>query len=124
MPLYGHEMDDEVLPYEAGIGFFVNADKKDFIGKEALLAKKEASRRRIGLVIKERGIARTGDKVFFEGKEVGVVTSGSQSPILGAPICLARVDQSAAKMQDFTVEIRNKQVSAERIPLPFYKREK
>jgi len=124
MPLYGHEMDDEVMPYEAGIGFFVNDDKKDFIGKEALVAKKEGARRRIGLVITERGIARHGDKVFLNGKEIGVVTSGSQSPILGAPICLARVEQSAAKMEEFTVEIRNKQIAAKRIPLPFYKREK
>ncbi|MEG1158400.1 MAG: glycine cleavage system aminomethyltransferase GcvT, partial [Christensenellaceae bacterium] len=49
MPLYGHEMNDEVLPYEAGIGFFVNLDKEDFIGRLKLAQKKETAQKRVGL---------------------------------------------------------------------------
>jgi aminomethyltransferase len=123
MPLYGNDMDETVLPYEAGIGFFVN-ENKDFIGKDALLAKKDVAARRIGLVILDRSIARHGAEVFYNGEKVGVVTSGTQSPTLGVPICMARVNINFAKHKHFTVTVRGKQINAEKVPLPFYKREK
>lgn len=124
MPLYGHEMDDTVMPYEAGIGFFVNDGKEDFIGKDALTAKKAAARKRIGLEVTDRGIPRSGDIVLLDGKEVGVVTSGTQSPTFKKPIAMARVSADAANRDTYEVQAKNRVLHAKRLSLPFYKRNK
>lgn len=124
MPLYGNEMDDEVLPFEAGIGFFVHTDKKNFIGSDALAEKKADACIRRGLEILGRSIARHGDEVYCNGKKAGVVTSGSMSPTLGKAICMARIARDFSQEEFFTVVVRGKEIEAKRTPLPFYKREK
>ncbi|MEG2686411.1 MAG: glycine cleavage system aminomethyltransferase GcvT [Christensenellaceae bacterium] len=122
MPLYGHEMNDEVLPYEAGIGFFVNLDKEDFIGRLKLAQKKETAQKRVGLKILDRGIAREGAPVYAGDKQVGVVTSGTHSPTFQYAIAMARVQKEIPQMVE--VEVRGKRLKAEVVKLPFYKREK
>ncbi|ODN71651.1 DUF1989 domain-containing protein [Methylobrevis pamukkalensis] len=95
----GHEFSDETDPFEAGIGFTVPLKSKasDFIGRDALLRRKEhPSRRLVGLEIAGNESAVHGDCVHIGRARVGVVTSGMRSPLLGHPIALARVDVAHA----------------------------
>ncbi len=84
--LYGHELTDDTTPLEAGLGWVVKPDAKDFVGRDALQAQKAAGvpRRLVGLLCEGRGIPRDGCAVLDEsGAAVGAVTSGTQSPMLG-----------------------------------------
>ena len=72
MPLYGHEMNDEISPKEAGLGMFVKMDQEDFIGKAALLKREPLTRRRTGLKAVGRGIIREGQDVWYQDQKVGV----------------------------------------------------
>ena len=83
MPLYGHEMNEEVTPLETGLGFAVKMKKDDFIGKKALEEKGEPSRKRVGLKVTGRGIIREEQKVYLDGNQIGQTTSGPTAPILG-----------------------------------------
>ncbi len=124
MPLYGHEMDENTLPYEAGIGFFVNTDAKDFIGKEELLKKKDTAKKRVGLILKDRGIAREGAKVYKEGINVGITTSGTHAPYLKMPIAMAQTDKTVSVGDIVQIDIKGKMLNAEVVKLPFYTRKK
>ena len=121
MPLYGHELGPDIKPTEVGLKIFVKLDK-DFIGKDAL--SQEPTRRKIGLKLVERGIARENYKVSQNDKEVGYVTSGTFSPTLQKPIAVALVDKDVDVDAPFEIEIRNKGVKAVRIKMPFYRRRK
>jgi aminomethyltransferase len=90
-----YEFDSETDPFEAGIGFTVPLKSKadDFIGKEALAGRKEHPRRKlVGLEIESNEAVGHGDCVHIGRAQVGVVTSGMRSPILGKNIALARLD--------------------------------
>jgi aminomethyltransferase len=122
-PLYGHEIDDTTNPYAAGLGWVVKPEKKDFIGREKILAGKEAGlpRKLVGLKMLERGIARQGYKLFAEdGKEIGVVTSGTPSPSLNENIGVAYLEKEWATVgKQINVDIRGRMVKAEIVPTPF-----
>ena len=125
MPLYGHELSDSITPLEAGLGFFVKLDKDGFVGREALLEQKREGipRRRAGIVLTDRGIAREGARIFREGEEVGVVTSGTQSPTLRQAIAMALVTPPCNKPGlDVEVLVRGRMLKARTVKLPFYKR--
>ena len=125
MPLYGHEMDDGVSPLETGLGFAVKLAKEEFIGREALAAKGEPKRARIGMKVTGRGIIREHETVFCDGKEIGTTTSGTYSPTLKAGIAMALVDAGHTGVgTKLTVDVRGRTVEAEIVPLPFYKRAK
>jgi aminomethyltransferase len=83
MPLYGHEMDETITPFEAGLSFAVKMEKPDFIGKAALEGRTNPSRIRTGIEITGRGIVRESSPVFYQGKQIGITTSGSFCPYLG-----------------------------------------
>jgi aminomethyltransferase len=125
MCLYGHELDAETTPLEAGIGFAVNLEKEqEFVGQEALRREKEdgLKKRLVGFKVEGRGIARHDYPVAVGGETVGSVTSGTLSPTLGEAIGLALV---APDVEDeFEVVIRNRPVAARTVALPFYKRDK
>ena len=121
MPLYGHELSADITPDEAGLSSFIKLDKPDFIGKQALA--KPRGRKRIGLRLTERGIAREGAKVLADGQEIGVVTSGTLSPTLGEAIAMALVPADF-DARELIVEVRGKGIGAEAAGLPFYKRSK
>lgn len=126
LPLYGHELSQDISPLEAGIGMFVKLDKGDFNGSAALAEqKKNGVKRKIaGFVITGRGIARSEYPVMAEGRRIGTVTTGSYSPSLDKNIGLALVEAEFAKVgQQFDIEIRGKNVAAQVIPKPFYRRE-
>lgn len=128
MPLYGNELDRDTTPFDAGLGRVVKLEKPgDFVGREAL-AKAAADgpkRRLVGLRITGRGIARHGYPVLAGERRTGVVTSGTHSPTLGAPIAMAYVaPEDAEPGTILAVEVREQPVAAEVIPLPFYSRPK
>ena len=126
MPLYGHEMDENVMPGETGLGFAVKFDKPDFIGKSALLAPKAGPEIvRVGLKMTSRGIAREGCRVFNAGSDVGFVTSGTHLPTLGGAYAMALINKDfSAPKTPLSVDVRGRAVEAEVVPLPFYKRDK
>ena len=125
MCLYGHELDPQTTPLEAGIGFVVHLDKGGgFIGQEALSREKEEGlkKRLVGFKVEGRGIARHGYPVAVDGESVGLVTSGTMSPTLNEAIGLALVRPGVE--DEFEVVIRERSVPARTVPLPFYKRER
>ncbi|MFH1419725.1 MAG: glycine cleavage system aminomethyltransferase GcvT [Planctomycetota bacterium] len=127
MPLYGHELNEDIDPISAGCKWCVDLEK-DFLGVEALRRiHAEGPRRKItGLVLVGKRIARQGAKVFARGgAEIGGVTSGTQSPTLGRSIAMAYVDSDrSVEGEQLEVEIRGERVGAAVAPLPFYKRNK
>jgi aminomethyltransferase len=124
MPLYGHEMDEDITPFETGIGFFVKMTKDDFIGKAALLAKGDPQRQRIGLEITDRGIARNGDKVFLNEDEIGTVTSGTMCPFVKKALAMALVKSGCAVQGNvLELEVRGKKLKATVVKMPFYKKQ-
>jgi aminomethyltransferase len=126
MPLYGNELDRETNPFDAGLGRVVKLEKPgDFVGREALakVAQDGPKKRLVGLVITGRGIARHGYPVLAGERRTGVVTSGTHSPTLGKPIAMAYVAPGDAEPGTIlAIEVREQPVSAEVVPLPFYKR--
>ena len=92
--LYGNDITTETNPLEAGLGWITKLGKDHFVGKERLTAIKEAipSRRLVGFVVEERGIPRSGYEILDQDENViGVVTSGTQSPVLGKGIGMGYV---------------------------------
>jgi glycine cleavage system T protein (aminomethyltransferase) len=128
MPLYGNELDRDTNPYEAGLGRVVKLEKAgSFVGRAALekVARDGPAKQLVGLSITGRGIARHGHPVARDGTPTGIVTSGTHSPTLGRPIAMAYVAPADAEPGTIlAVEIREQPVSAEVVPLPFYKRAK
>jgi aminomethyltransferase len=125
MPLYGNELDLHTNPYEANLGRVVKLDKGEFVGREALAAVQAAGpvRKLIGLVMREPAIPRQGYPVRIDGEEVGVVTSGTQSPTLGERIAMAYVPVGAAGIGlEVEVVVRDRPYRAEQVKLPFYRR--
>ena len=124
MPLYGHEMNDDVTPLETGLKFAVKLKKDDFIGKAAMEAKGTPIKR-IGLKVTGRGIVREEMPVSKDGKVIGQTTSGTHCPFLGQAVAMALVDADSCELGDtLQVEVRGRQVEVDVISLPFYKREK
>ncbi len=123
MPLYGHELTEELDPLQAGLGWAVKAADKDFVGKAALLARPAGRPVRVGLKVSDRRIPREGFAVTLAGQPIGHVASGTHSPTLGAPIAMAFVAPAAAAAGTaLAIDIRGTPAPAAVVPLPFYKR--
>ncbi len=123
--LYGSDMDDSTTPLEAGLAWVVKLDKGDFVGRAALVKQKEAglTRKLVGFVLTDPGIARHGYPVLQDSRKVGEVTSGTKSPSLGTSIGLAYVPTAlAAEGSTFAVEIRGRAAAARVVKTPFYTR--
>jgi len=122
MPLYGHEMDEDTTPLEAGLQLGVRMNKPEFIGREAILAAGEPKRVRVGLIAKGRGILREHMDVYADDQLIGHTTSGTFAPHLKCAIAMARVDTAFAEVgTELEVEVRGRRVAAEVVPMPFYK---
>jgi aminomethyltransferase len=125
MPLYGHEMDESIDPYSAGLGFGVKLKKGDFIGRAAVAAKAAEANlpRRVGLELAGKRIAREGSQVYSGDRQVGRVTSGTFSPTLQKSIAMGFVPHDlAAEGTAVEVDIRGKREAARVVKLPFYRR--
>ncbi|MEZ5670764.1 MAG: DUF1989 domain-containing protein [Alphaproteobacteria bacterium] len=127
---YGYEFDDQVDPFEAGIGFTVGLkSEEDFVGKAALIERKEHPQRRlVGLELAGDEPAVHGDCVHVGRAQVGVVTSGCRSPILNKTVALCRMAvQHAAPGTEVEVgklDGHQKRIPATVVPFPFYDPEK
>src|SRR5205807_2600119 len=111
MPLYGHELNEDTDPFQAGLGWAVKMDKGDFLGRDALARRREDKtlRQRVGLELTGKRIAREGAAVTAAGKEVGRVTSGTFAPTLGKAIAMAYVDRACTPVGTAcAVDVRGK----------------
>jgi aminomethyltransferase len=127
MPLYGHELSETIDPLQAGLSWAVKLDKPDFIGKTALVARKEQTDLpvRIGLELKSSRPAREGNPVQSNNQNIGTVTSGTFTPTLQKSIAMAYVPRQYATVgTQLTVDVRGKPEPGQVVKLPFYQRKK
>jgi aminomethyltransferase len=127
MPLYGNELDRNTTPFEAGLGRLVSFAKSgDFVGRSALERAKDNPRKAlVGLKIHGRGIARIGYPVYLPAAAdaCGSITSGTASPTLGFAIAMGYVPVGRSTVDGVVeVGIRDQRVSAQVVPMPFYRR--
>lgn len=121
MNLYGNDMDETISPWQANMGWTLALkDDREFIGKAALLAEKEAGieYKMVGLVLETRGVMRGHQQVIFTGSDkTGEVTSGTFSPTLQVSIAMARVPADAGT--ECAVDMRGKAVPVRMVSMPF-----
>ncbi|GAK03357.1 LOW QUALITY PROTEIN: aminomethyltransferase [Geomicrobium sp. JCM 19037] len=127
LPLYGQELTDSISPLEAKLGFAVKVNKEaPFIGQSLLQKEKETGPKRllVGVELTGKGIPRTDYPVYnTDGVEIGVVTSGTQSPTLGKNIGLMLVDRVYSEIGTaVVVGVRKRMVEGNVVATPFYKR--
>lgn len=126
LPLYGHEMNDEISPLEAGFKYFVKLDKADdFIGKEALnkMWSEGLKRKLAGFEMIDRGIPREGYEIFKDGVKIGHVTTGYMSPTLKKNIGNALIETEFTPLDtEIDIMIRNKPAKAKIISKKFLKK--
>ncbi len=121
-PLYGHELDENTTPLEAGLRFAVSLTKGDFIGRSRLAEQKEKgiTKHLVGFKMTDRSIPRDGYAVMKDGKKIGHVTSGSFAPTVGCGIGMAYVAAgSEAVGTRLGIEIHGRVAEAEIVPRPF-----
>ena len=127
MALYGHELTDSTNPLEANLKRFIKLDKPGFIGRDWLMASVEAGLKRklVGLIVRERGIARADAPVQWAGTVIGKVTSGGPSITTGSNVALAYVPVEHSKVGTMLdVVVRERPLKAEVVKTPFYSRKK
>jgi aminomethyltransferase len=127
MPLYGHELNEDLDPLQAGLGWAVKMEKRSFIGKEALARRREdpTQPKRVGLELDGKRIAREGASVIANGKPIGRVTSGTFAPTIGKAIAMAYIDPDYATPGTvYELDVRGSLVPARVVPLPFYSRKR
>jgi len=121
MNLYGNDMDETTHPFESGLGWTVALEPAErcFIGRAALerVQAMGSARELIGLLLEDRGVLRSHQKVIVPGGGTGEITSGTFSPTLQRSIAFARVPSGAAARVE--VEIRGKLLAARTIKPPF-----
>lgn len=132
MPLYGHELTEEIDPLSAGLDFAVKLDKGEsddrvggFVGQEALkrIAAEGSARRLVGIACEGRRSPRQGMPVKQGAREVGVVTSGCLSPSLDRPIAMALVDRAVAGLDvPLTIDARGASIEGRTVKMPFVSR--
>ncbi len=126
MPLYGHELSEDVDSISAGQGWCVDLTV-DFIGAEAMRKAKARgpTRKLVGLELDGKRIARQDHTIVNKGEDVGRITSGTMSPTLQKSIAMGYVDAALAEPgTELAVDLGRKQNPAKVVPLPFYKRPK
>ena len=122
--LHGVDMTVENNPYEAGLRWTVRPNRAEYIAGPALRRIRDEGTSRIitGFEMRSRGIARHGHKIFVEGDEAGVVTSGTYSPTLGKAIAMGYIDVGHTALgTEVVIDVRGRLVDAEVVELPFYR---
>lgn len=125
MPLYGHELSEQINPYQAGLGYAVNVRDRAFPGREVLAAfERDAGLPcRAGWLLDGKRVPREGFGVFDGEVQLGQVTSGTFSPTLNRPIAMGYVRPEICRPgRDVTIDIRGSRETAHTIELPFYRR--
>ena len=125
MPLYGHELSEDIGPIQAGLNFAVNLKDRDFIGRDAITKQKNDTTlpKRVGLELTGRRVPREHFGVFDGEEQVGEVTSGTFSPTLQKPIAMAYVNPDVtATGTQLSIDVRGRREAATIVDLPFYQR--
>lgn len=120
-PLYGHEIDENITPWEANLSFVVKLEKPyDFIGKKALIELKDKKEKfLIAFEFLENGIPRQGYEIFYNNEKIGWVTSGTFSPSLRKGIGMGYIKKAIE--DNLEVAIRDKRVKIKIVKVPFVK---
>ena len=121
MCLYGNDIDHTTNPLEAGLGWITKLDKNGFIGKDILVKVREEGLKRklIAFVLKDAGFPRKDFEIFKDGRKIGIVTSGTVSPILEKGIGLGYIDKDLSKTGTMIeIKIREKLIPAEIVKPP------
>jgi aminomethyltransferase len=125
-PLYGHELDENTTPIEAGVGFFVALDKGDFVGRTVLAEQKASGTKKKLVALKmtdKSAPPRPHYPIWINGAAVGEVVSGTQSPSLNLGIGMGYVPAEMAKVDaPIEIEIRGKPFAAVVVKKPIYKK--
>ena len=127
MRLYGNDMDETATVLEADLGWIVGWKKDAFLGHDVLHAQKAngVTKKIVGFEMVDRAIGRHGYPVLHEGQQVGVVTSGTQTPFLKKAIGMAYMPPALSTPgTEIEIDVRGRRARAVIVPLPFYKREK
>jgi aminomethyltransferase len=123
--LYGNDIDDSTSPLEAGLGW-ITKFSKEFTNSEALKKQKEegVKRKLVGFEMIDRGIPRHGYTIHdSDENQIGVVTSGTQSPSLQKAIGMGYVETALSKENsEIFIKIRDKQLKANVVKFPFFKK--
>jgi len=124
-PLYGHELDEQTTPIEAGVGFFVALDKGEFTGRSVLADQKAngVQKKLVAFKMAEKSAPpRPHYPIWVNGASVGIVTSGTQSPSLNVGIGMGYVPAALAKADaKIEIEIRGRRFAAVVVPKPIYR---
>lgn len=125
-PLYGHELNEDTSPIEAGVGFFVALEKGEFIGRSVLADQKANGVKKKCIVFKmteKSAPPRPGYAIWAGGAKVGDVVSGTQSPSLGIGIGMGYVPPELVKAgKALEIEIRGKLSPAVSVTKPIYRK--
>ncbi len=125
-PLYGHELDENTSPIEAGVGFFVALDKGEFVGRTVLAEQKAKGATKKSIAFKMTGAApppRPGYPIFINGAKAGDVVSGTQSPSLNCGIGMGFVPPASAEVgSKIEIEIRGRKFPAEIVKKPIFRK--
>ena len=127
MCLYGNDIDENISPYEARLGFTVKLAKSDFIGKQALEKQKAEGTKllRIGLKAATQGIPRPGYEILKNASPIGKLTSGTFSPTLNLGIAMGYVPREhTTEGQTLGIMIRGRRLDAVVTKFPFYPTDK
>jgi aminomethyltransferase len=127
MPLYGHELSEDINPIQAGLAFAVNLRGREFVGSAAIqqAQRDEQQLVRIGLQLDGKRPAREGATILRADQAVGAVTSGTFSPTFERPIAMGYVKPTAAAPgMSLKIDVRGQHHTAQVVPLPFYQRGK
>ena len=124
--LYGNDIDETTNPLEARLGWITKLKKGDFVGRDAITAAKEAgiTRRLMGLTVQDRAIPRHGYDIVSGGEVVGMVTSGTMSPVLEKGIAMGYVPVELAEPgTEVEIMVRHKPVPATITKVPFVQKQ-
>ncbi|MEM3886050.1 MAG: glycine cleavage system aminomethyltransferase GcvT [Candidatus Methanomethylicia archaeon] len=121
--LYGNDIDEDTTPFEAKLDYAVKMEKDKFIGKEALQKQLEEGLKkvRIGLMMIEQGIPRPHYEIWYGNEKIGIVTSGTYSPLLKVGIGMGYIKPQYDEVnREIEVLIRERRVKAKIVKWPFY----
>lgn len=117
MPLYGHELSEDISPIDSSLGMFLSNEHQAYIG--ATHHQKAPKTKRIGLELCSKGVPREGYPLYQDDKHIGTISSGTFSPSLNVGIAMALVNVDVDENKEIQVEIRNKRIDAKIVSLPF-----
>jgi aminomethyltransferase len=121
LPLHGHDIDETTNPYEAGLGWAVDLEHR-FRGRDEIEAAKENVKRRLAYLVADGpGVFRPGCAVFYGDEQVGVLTSGGPSPMLGESVAMGYLPRPLAREgTELSVDVRGRRIAAHTVKRPFY----